>query len=239
MKDLIDLYIDDHKLSWAPSTLKSERHRLYGLGIQLSTLPIQLWEQIQAQKPYSRVTTWTRVTDFWQWLIDNNHIQGENEYAKFRRKNARLFKNAYQTSKPKITFEEAARLINKLPEGMHRNLALQILGSGERYSEAIQREGTTIVGKGSKRRTTYRPKFTESNRTGSYASFRRALASIGLKPHDLRKLLATRLVERGMNEADLMEIMGWSSILTAKAYLQPKKEQALKLVFQTIHEEIK
>jgi site-specific recombinase XerD len=179
------------------------------------------------------------VVDFYQWLLDNGHKTGENHYAIFRRKNARLFKNTYQTSKPKISFEDAAKLINQLPESVHRNLALQILGSGERYSEAIQRGGTEVVGKGSKRRATFRPQFAESDRTGSYATFRRTLASIGLKPHDLRKLLATRLVERGMNEADLMEVMGWSSILTAKAYLQPKKAEKLKMVFQSIHEELK
>lgn len=240
MKNLIDLYIKDYILAWAPTTLKSERYRLYGVVEHLTGDASHLWAYLENNyKPYGRTTIWTRVVGFWQWTLDNNYNTGENVYATFRRKNARLFKNTYQTKKPALTFKEAAALIKALPNSGDRALAMQILGSGERYSESIQRIGNEVVGKGSKRRTTYRPGTTESNRSSSYASFRRALKAIGLKPHDLRKLCATRLVEGGMNEADLMEVMGWSSIVTAKSYLQPKKEEQLKKMFSQIHKELK
>lgn len=240
MKDLIDKYIEDHTLSWAPTTLKSERHRLYALDVQLTTTAVQLWEKlVSTKKPYSRVTTWTRVVDFYQWCLDNKKIEGENHYALFRRKNARLFKNQYQTKTPNITFQEAAKRINKLSEPYSKSLAIQILGSAERYSEATQQETASIIGKGNKRRRSYRPTGRTNSSILSYSSFRRHLAKTGLKPHDLRKLAATRLVEAGVSEADLLEIMGWSSIITAKAYLQPKKQEQLAKIFKTLHEELK
>lgn len=241
MRDLINLYIADHSLSWAPSTLKSEKHRLYGVADLLTGDAIQFWTHLEAtQKPYGRVTTWTRVVDFWTWMLDNHHTQGDNPYAAFRRKNARLFKNTYQTKTPEITFEEAIRRIKCITKSGDRGLALQIIGSGERYSESIQSGSNAIRGKGNKLRTTYRPEAEKENKQSSYASFNRSLRSIGLKPHDLRKLFASRLVEKGVKEADLLRIMGWSSMATAKAYLQPKNDAEIRnLIETTIHEEIR
>jgi hypothetical protein len=37
------------------------------------------------------------------------------------------------------------------------------------------------------------------------------------------------LVDQGVKEADLLKIMGWSSIVTASSYLQSKKEGELGL----------
>lgn len=240
MNNLIDLYIDDHKLSWAPTTLKSEKHRLLAIENRLNGDPMQLWEYLLGvQKPYTRTTTWIRIVHFWQWLLDNKYREGDNTYAQFRRKNARLFKNTYQTKKPSISFEYAVKLIKTIPNSNHRRQALSLLGSGERYSESIQSGTAGVVGKGSKYRNTFRPNNQTVSGNSSYSAFRRALGKRGLKPHDLRKLLASKLVEKGMNEADLMEVMGWSSIITAKAYLQPKKQEKIREIFSTIHEELK
>jgi len=236
MRNSIDAYIADHELSWAPSTLKSERHRLYSVEAFLDGSPLRLWESLQSLKPYSRVTTWTRVVSFWSWL----HPTEGNPYEQFRKKNARLFKHTYQPKEVGITFEDAKRLIHSIPNASDRAFALNILGSGERLSEARQSIGAEeegrIVGKGSKGRTVFRP--GQSDYVRSRSSITRALASVGLRPHDLRKLCATRLVEAGMNEADLMKVMGWSSILTAKAYLQPKKDAEIKSIFDRLHAEL-
>lgn len=235
MKDLIDRYIADQKLAWSPTTLRSELYRLRGVSEALDGNPLALWGLIeQTQKPYARLTTWTRVTSFWQWLLDHQIRSGENAYATFRRKNARLFKNVYETKLPEVSFEEAIQRIKQL-EGPNRSLALQIIASGERFSESIQ-PGNRITGKGSKRRHTYRPDSAEQHPVSSYASFRRALRAVGLKPHDLRKLCATRLVEVGATDADLMKAMGWSSITTAKSYLIPKNVKEMGKLFTKVQE---
>ncbi len=236
MRNSIDAYIADHELSWAPSTLKSERHRLYSVGDLLTGDPLALWTSLQVLKPYSRVTTWTRVVSFWSWLYPTEG----NPYEQFRKKNARLFKHTYQPKEVGVSFEDAKRLIDSIPNESDRAFALNILGSGERLSEARQsigaEKGGRVVGKGSKGRTVFRPEQSDFFR--SMSSFRRALALVGLRPHDLRKLCATRLVEMGMNEADLLRVMGWSNIATAKVYLQPKKDAEIKSIFNRLHAEL-
>lgn len=178
------------------------------------------------------------MTDFWQWLIDSGHQAGVNLYEKFRKENARLFKHTYQPTHPTLTFQEAIERVNQIEDGGARSLALQILGSGSRWIEAIQ-SGTEVTGKGSKVRRVYKPGTSEEPYTGSYGSFRRALGHVDLKPHELRKLCATRLVAEGLKEADLLKVMGWTSMETAKFYLAPKKDAELKAVFSRIHKELK
>ena len=50
----------------------------------------------------------------------------------------------------------------------------------------------------------------------------------------LRKLAATRLVELGVNEYDLLKIMGWSSIETSKFYIQPKSDTSIQQMFERL-----
>lgn len=234
LKDKVDEYINDHRLSWAPSTLRSERHRLYSVAPLLTGDPLSLWDALQILKPYSRVTTWTRVVSFWSWLKPDE----VNPYETFRKKNARLFKYSYQPKEVEIDYNEAVVRIRQIRNEHDRRLALQILSSGERYCESRQRPGT-IIGKGSKPRVVYRFDVTEQAETRSYSSLARSLSRVGLRAHVLRKLCATRLVEEGMNEADLMKVMGWSSIVTAKAYLQPKREAEIRAIFHRLHAELK
>lgn len=230
----IDQYIADHRLSWAPSTIKSERHRLYSVAEFLDGDALRLWNNLEYLKPYSRLTTWIRVVDFWTWFKPEE----VNPYETFRTKNTRLFKHAYRPKELGFSFRECVERIRHIRNDSDRRLALQILSSGERYSESRQ-SGGTVIGKGSKPRLVYRQETSGRSEGRSYSSFTRSLASVGLRCHDLRKLCATRLVEEGMNEADLMKVMGWSSIVTAKAYLQPKRENEIRAIFNRLHRDLK
>lgn len=241
MNQLIQSYIEDQRLAWSHTTLRSELYRLNGVQEVLSGDPLVLWNfLVSRQKPYARLTTWTRVVGLWDWMIREGHRDGSNPYRLFREKNARLFKNVYQTKAPSLSFEETFKRLQTLPSGF-RELGIQMLGTGERFSESQQEvdERGRIIGKGSKPRNTYRPKTSGEIRNVSYASFRRALHSIGVVPHDFRKLFATRLVELGAGEMDLLKAMGWSSMETAKRYLQPKKDAELKQMFRRIQNETK
>lgn len=50
----------------------------------------------------------------------------------------------------------------------------------------------------------------------------------------LRKLYATKLIEKGCKEADLLKIMGWSHIATAAYYLQPKNDKEIMQLTETL-----
>lgn len=197
------------------------------------TSPGALWAYLeQNQRPYTRVTTWTRVVDFYKWLLANGHVTGENEYERFRHTNQRLFKHCYQPRFPQHSFAQAKGLVAKLADPAAAELGKFLLSNGARYSESVKCSGSSTVGKGNKTRTLYGREFQGTGDRISYCTFRRHLKKCGLRPHDLRKLCATELVAQGVGEADLCKIMGWTSMATAKSYLIPKKDQEIKAIFE-------
>lgn len=237
MNNLIEMYLKDKEMAWAPTTLKSESHRLKAALPHLDGKAQTLWAALKDYAPYGRVTIWTRVTDFWQWAIDNGHIQGGNDYRAFRSKYERLFKNAYQKKTPELTFEEAYQRIQGIEDVRARQTATFLLLTGLRVSEpgTLQKDGT-VLGKGGKARRANLPSWAPLDAECDYWRLRRELGGVGLKPHDLRKLFATRMVELGANEFQLCEAMGWSSIQTASSYVIA---QGTKELVQMIHGGIK
>lgn len=239
MEQLINQYLISKQWAWAPSTQKSESHRLTAIAGELDGNPERLWRSIQDRGSYTRLTIWTRVADFYDWLIDEGKVKGPNEYKKWRKKNAKVFKNCYQKSKPEISYEEALERIRSIDDEGIRKRALEIIGSGTRYKESgnIDEHGN-VCGKGSKVRNVFMPRVVGQDFKGNYQLFRRALAKIGLRPHDLRKLFLSKLVELGANEFELCEIAGWSSIATASSYIKVNSDRTRKLV-QLVHGGIK
>jgi integrase len=239
MKNLIDQYIESKQLAWAPSTLRSESHRLTGIAELLDGKPETLWKAIQEMAPYGRKTIWTRVTSFWQWALDRGLLKGPNKYRVFKQENARLFKHVYQPKTPKIDYQEACKRINEMEDESMRNKAKRLLSGGLRYSEEDTIEDNHVIGKGSKSRRVFCEQIDGPIFKGSYHRFYHALKKVGLKPHDLRKIAATELARKGLREADLMKAMGWESIVTAKSYLAPINDNAMEKVFRTIQEGVR
>jgi integrase len=228
ISSLIDAYLEDRKLAWAPSTLKSERYRLVAVAEAMDGKAETLWDALASYKPYARATTWTRITDFWAWGLAAGHFTGANQYEQFRKKNALQFKNVYQRRTPTISFEAAQQAVAQIANEQSRAKAMQLLQGGLRYTESLSLAGGSVVGKGGKRRDVYSSETPNFKHT--YDTFRRHLAAVGLKPHDLRKLFATGLVAAGANEFQLCEVMGWASIATASSYISNNKSELLKLV---------
>lgn len=229
---MVKHYIDSHSLAWASSTLRSEEHRLTALLPALNGDPARLWRHLTTNniKPYARVTAWTRVMHFIDWALEQKLVRGSNEYRTFRKRNAKLFKNTYQPKQPDMTFEQAkARIASIKDEGV-RSKATQLLMGALRYTESFTLSDGQVVGKGGKTRTV----FTNATSTydGSYRTFLRALHAVGLRPHDLRKIACTQLARAGLQDADLMKVMGWSSMATAKTYVQPLRDEAIALTFK-------
>jgi hypothetical protein len=234
MNSLINEYIESKRYAWSPNTMRSERHRLNGVAHLLSESPEELWKGIQHLKPYSRLTLWTRVVEFTDWMIEHGHKK-ENPYKKWRRENAKQFKNCYVKTKPEISFDEALERIKKIKRADIRRRAIEMLCSGTRYDESGRCQEGLVSGKGSKLRTVYKPRIDGPDYTGSYQNFRRTLAEVSLRPHDLRKLFLTRCVELGVNEFELCELAGWSSISTASSYIRVNQDRLRGLV-QKIHQ---
>lgn len=227
--DLINAYLQSKELAWEASSMKSERARLTANIIGLELGPDDFFKQLQGtKKPYTIKTIFIRLADFQQWLIDtNNTLNPKNDFKIFMKTNRKLFKNVYEKEVLSVDFQEAKRRVEAIKDEGFKAKVLQLLLSGSRWTESSTLDNNGIVqGKGRKRRKLFNVNRVEFK--GSYRQFLRKLKrETGLKPHSLRKLFATHLVENGIKEADLMTIMGWSTIATASSYVQAKREEEL------------
>lgn len=230
MRELIKQYLHSKELAWAASTIKSERARLTAVAeaLTLNPSPVHLWEALvqRNMRPYARLTTWIRVSQFFQWGIDAGLIAGPNLFKKFKAENARLFKNAYVRYTPKCSYDEALRNLSTISDSEVKKDCLSLLQSGMRISESYQLKDGRVRGKGNKSRRVFSGQAT----TQSYRRIYAALKPLGLKPHDLRKLFASRLVEKGANQFELCELMGWSNLNTASSYIRVSEKKLETLV---------
>lgn len=224
----VDKYLTDNKGRWSETTSRSEKARL------TTHLPIwincgrdaaaffQALEQ-SGKKPYTIKTTFIRMGNFLKW-------QGMETQAadikNFMYLNGKYFKNAYKKERLNVTFEEAEKRITKIGDEAYREAARELLSTGLRIGETSAIVEGRVKGKGGKERSFYGrgSVFAGVDKT----KLRRELKKVGLKPHSLRKLFATRLAKSGdFTEADLCEVMGWNSFATAQSYLQPDKANVL------------
>ncbi len=181
-------------------------------------------------KPYSIKTTFVRLGQFLQWQIDVDKIAPiKNHWKVFLKTHALLFKHAYQSERLTVTYDEAKKLVESITEDQYRQAAQQLLEGGLRYCELRTFDGEAVVGKGSKPRSVFlRPDLSMFRYRGSYTPLYRRLKSLGLKPHTLRKLCATRFSTKvGVSDVDVCEVFGWESIETSKKYRQPQRRERL------------
>jgi integrase len=65
------------------------------------------------------------------------------------------------------------------------------------------------------------------------STFRYHLNKVGLKPHTLRKLCASKLARQDkIKEQDLLKVFGWASMETASIYLQAKNNEELAALME-------
>lgn len=221
MKNKKQAYLNSKINSWSYATYKAEASRLASIPDELLNEPQKLYQHFVAQgyKPYTIKTLFVRASQLAEF-------HGSLKVKHFMRDNARLFKHAYQPKKPGLTFDEAREAIAKIADVDVREAALGLLTSGLRISEAQQhsRVQGLVVGKGGASRATVasKPLTKEVVR-----KLRKELLTIGLTPHMLRKLAATRVAELGGREADLLAIFGWRSAQVASYYVQSTRSAEL------------
>lgn len=223
MRHLISAYLDDHKTAWAETTLKSEASRLRGVEVVLDKAPEDVYEHLLAQgaKPYSIKTTFIRLCAVESWA------NLEPSFKKWMKKHANRFKHAYKKKDIAISYSEALERIGSL-ESPYNEMALGLLTTGLRISEAYVVQDGQVTGKGNKQRRVY----GTIKETAPKSTFTRKLKAVGLTPHMLRKLCATHLAEKGASPADLCKIFGWSNIQTAYQYLQPREDERLAALME-------
>jgi integrase len=225
MQDLIGQYIQSHSLSWSKSTIKSEQHRL-----QVIPLPLLIGDaevlynylKDKGLKPYTVKTTLIRVSSFRGWLVEIGQMGAKDgsSISKFMRTHSNLFKNAYIEKLPEISFAEALIKIASVKDLEVRQKARQLLLTGMRWSESLTISGGMVLGKGSKSRRVTVGNESPANYTKSKSWFNRCLKEVGLTPHMLRKIHASKRVEMGSDPFALALQMGWANINTASKYVQ-------------------
>lgn len=214
MSKIKEQYLLSKRDSWSYASYKSEASRLASIpDAFLPNDPAGFYEHLVKAnyKPYSIKTLFIRASE----LVDFGYPNQSNKFKQFMRERARLFKAVYSPKRPPMDFATAvARIKAELTPELAAQ-ALALLSSGLRISEANAVKFGAVIGKGNKSRQVYNaPQVTIEPH-----KLRRALKPLGLTPHSLRKLAATRAVELGARESELLALFGWSSMQTASYYL--------------------
>jgi hypothetical protein len=235
--ELVEQYIASKKLAWARTSQKNELARLKKHGGKVLEPPATVYLELSKQmKPYSVKTTFTRLGQFFEWLVDNDKIPlAKNPWKAFMKSHALLFKHAYQTERLTVTFTEAKERIEQI-ELPYRLAALQLLEGGMRYCELRTFDGDQVIGKGSKPRKVFlREELKKFKYTGCYSALYTRLKAVGLKPHTLRKLCATEFTRQpGVTDVDTMRFFGWNDIGTSAKYRQSMHDEKLRDVIQNV-----
>lgn len=215
MNKIKQAYLQSKQDSWSYASYKSEASRLASIpDAYLPNDPEGFFRHCVngGYMAYTIKTLFIRASE----LVDFGYPGQPNAFKRFMRERARLFKSVYSPKRPPMDFATAvARIKAELAPELAAQ-ALALLSSGLRISEANEVKSGTVVGKGNKSRQVYNAPTVKI----VPHQLRRALKPLGLTPHSLRKLAATRAVELGAREADLLAIFGWSSMQTAGYYVQ-------------------
>lgn len=225
---MITKYIAAHEFAWTEATIKSESSRLKNVADLLYRAPQVVYETLvdRDMAPYTIKTTMLRISHFRQW-IDKDDVA----FTRFMKKHSQLFRNVYTKESLAIDFATALKRIEGLSDDVIRNHALFLLKSGLRISESynVNENDMTVKGKGGKSRKVF---IQVPKKLAAKSTLRRALKKLGLKPHSLRKLFATRLIQKGAELHEVCKITGWSNLNTAMSYLQSKSDDSLGKIVQ-------
>lgn len=235
----IQKYIGSKMYSWSPTTIKSERAKLakvaslLGEATNLSEVATEaIYEALKANySPYSLKQVMIRLGEVEAFLNNTTKIKS------WIKANSRLFRGVYERKAVSTSFEDAATALEAMPESKAKALAKWILNTGARSTEALNfdSETNTVMGKGERIRHVLvmdtKLKYPEAHGLTYIQFYRELKAHTGLTPHALRKLFATRLANSGASVQDLLYLLGWTNIQTASLYLQPRKEEALRELF--------
>jgi integrase len=212
-KDIKEAYLKTKENAWSYASHKSEASRLAAIPEELLADPQALYEHFTraGYKPYTIKTLFVRASQLHEFAYPNK----PNKVKRYMQEHARLFKAVYSPKRPAMSFATAVERVKAELSPELRAQALALLASGLRISEANAVKDGVVFGKGNKARAVHNAPQVKIEQH----KLRRALKPLGLTPHMLRKLAATRAVELGARESELLTLFGWSSMQTASYYL--------------------
>lgn len=232
IEELRYAYLDYHDNVWSNTTYTAESSKTQTIvnAIQASGMSgTDLYTYLKDRDygAYTIKALMQRAAAMYDFGRERGLVVSQiNPFRDFLVRNAQVFRHAYKSERLTITFETAKERIESIEDDNMREFCLALLFSGLRIHEAykVNHETSTVVGKGGKERYVM---FNYRGNPPSEYAVRKALKEIGLKPHSLRKLLATRLARSHLTHTDIMTIMGWSNIETATKYFQPLNNEQL------------
>lgn len=227
LAELARAYLSAQKGVWAETTLRSETARLNAVLPLVEGRSVEeAWRALAEMAPYARVTAWVRLSAMITWARDAGLWSGSNAYQLFRDKNRGLFQSAYKRQPARFSYDELLAKLELVGDPTVRDAAFTILKNGLRWCELQTLKDGRVTGKGGYEREILYPKHLEHD--VSYTQLWRGLRKVGVKPHDLRKVFAQKLVELGCNDHDLLKVMGWRSYETAKSYVAARKTDEVR-----------
>lgn len=233
-KSNVSSYLSAHKDAWALTTMRSKTSLLNKMQSKFGDCKSKkVIDYIESHyKPYSQKTNLIHLSAYVEWLKNNKKYEEENGFASRIRGASYKFKTAYEKRLPEISFKEAKEKINSIHHPEVRRLADILINTGLRVSELwkVDHAQGRVLGKGAKNRGFYGNHFEAPKISVTF--LRTELAKYDLKPHDLRKLFATFLVNNNYPIHEVCAIMGWSSFETAQFYLQIRSKDKLKVRLQ-------
>lgn len=221
-KELIDPYIDDNP-QWDKGTKELVRKTLTKNCHLVDLEPASIFRELSARYgERTALTVSTHLRSYIDYLITEGLLKGPNELRIWSRKHLRKKHVTFKPEIPRMSFEEAQKLILTLKNQKYRLKALQLLHGGLRFSESLTYDPVTQSVKGKGRRVRCVPLPEELRDVpflkSDYRNFVRRLHEIGLKPHDLRKIRASQLALE-LDTVTLKNLFGWSSMMTAEHYV--------------------
>lgn len=239
-KAIVEAYLENNGIGWSLKTQESEAARLRTIipileefKFNAHSIYLKLVENKLA--PYTIRTIFARLKNLINFCIRNKLVTGDinpfYNYMKFDAPNKFKVSSVYKPAVVVITHSALINKINMDPEftEIERETLKYLLNTGLRISELYKVEEISsgkwhVKGKGGKFRRVLLQPPTEIL---SKDLIRKSLSRYSLTPHDLRRLFATELANKGLTGNQLKQIMGWSSIQTANYYLQNTEDELL------------
>lgn len=220
----VSRYLDERRLVWTSATLKAaaSRFKLH-FGMDAEMVYKKMVEQ--GYKPYYIKVSFIMFSGYMEWLKAQGRAT-HNVYADFLKKNRQVFINAYQDSYTTLSLESFLDEYRSATPAMQAVLVL--LGiAGCRLSELYTFDGTTVMGKGGKRRKVFIPEGMQvaAPITLSPHAIRRALKH---NPHAYRKLSADTWFKKGLDIKTVQVLLGHTSLQATQRYLRPMQQDELQ-----------
>lgn len=219
-------YLSEKQSVWTADTYNSTAARLARYKPEVA--PTDIYNSLvkEGYSPYYTKIVFINLCSLMDWLLAHGRAPWTtNRYKEFMEKNRQLFRNAYEDKYATITWQEFLDEYQQADDSMRQALAL--LGfAGCRLCELATFDGTTVIGKGGKRRRVYLPVDVAYNPVGlSGVQIRRRLR---YNPHSYRKLAADRWSKEGLDVKTVQVLLGHTSLASTQRYLRPLTEENLQ-----------